>query len=137
MKKTKIRFARIVSIRIFANLKKLAFANMNIFIYSRRSGTAADKIYKKDIDPMICRKRYNKVVELKNKWQCNYLKTFIGKTLDVLVERSVVPVMHGYSSEFIRVTFNSKKNLWNKMVRVKIKSIKQDALGYHLFGQKI
>lgn len=119
------------------NLKKLNFANINVFIYSRRNGTVADKLYKKDINPLVCRERYNKVVEIKNKCQYQYLKSFIGKTLDVLVERSSVPTMHGYSSEFIKVVFNSKQNLRNKLVNVKIKSVKQDNLGYYLLGQKI
>ena len=37
------------------HLKQLKFANMNVFIYSRRKGTVADKLYKKDINPIIAR----------------------------------------------------------------------------------
>lgn len=119
------------------NLKKLKFANMNVFIYSRRKGTAADKLYKKDISPLVARERYNKVVALKNKYNYEYLKSFVGKTLNVIVEKSTVPNMHGYSSEFIKVVFKSPKNLRNNLVKVKIKEVKQDRLGNYLFGQKI
>ncbi|XQP55391.1 MAG: tRNA (N(6)-L-threonylcarbamoyladenosine(37)-C(2))-methylthiotransferase MtaB [Mycoplasmoidaceae bacterium] len=119
------------------NLKKLNFANMNVFIYSRRHGTVADRQFKKDISPLTCRDRYNKVVDLKNKCQYNYIKTFVGKTLEVLVEKSKTPLMHGYSSEFVKVLFNSSKNLRNKLVKVKIQQVKQDGQNYYLFGQKI
>ncbi|MCQ2956710.1 MAG: hypothetical protein MJ233_02440 [Mycoplasmoidaceae bacterium] len=119
------------------NLKKIKFANMNIFIYSRRHGTAADKLYKKDINPLIARQRYNKVVEIKDMYQKQYLESFIGKTLDVIVERSKVPTMHGYSSEFIKVVFKSNKNLHTKLVKVRINKVSKDNAGYYLNGQKI
>jgi threonylcarbamoyladenosine tRNA methylthiotransferase MtaB len=47
------------------NLKKLKLADINIFIYSRRKATVADKLYKHDLDPIICRQRYNKVEQVK------------------------------------------------------------------------
>ncbi len=120
-----------------ANLKKIKFANMNIFIYSRRHGTAADKLYKEDIIPIVARTRYNKVVGLKEIYQKQYLQSFIGKTLDVIVEQSKTPLMHGYSSEFIKVVFNSKTNLHTKLVKVKINKIAKDNTGYYLIGKKI
>lgn len=118
------------------NLKKINFANMNIFIYSRRKGTVADKKYKHDISPLIARDRYNQVNELRLKCQKLYLQSLIGKTLDVIVERSIVPAMHGYSSEFVKVVFNNSKNLHTKLVQVKINKIGKDNQGYYLIGQK-
>lgn len=47
------------------NLKKLKLADINIFIYSRRKTTVADKLYKHDLDPIICRQRYNKVEQVR------------------------------------------------------------------------
>lgn len=117
------------------NLKKLAFANMNIFIYSRRKGTVADLKYPHDINPVIARNRYNQVLAIKNQCQKEYLETLKGKTLDVIVERSTVPNMHGYSSEFVKTVFNSKTNLHKKNVPVKITGIKQDKFGYFLIGK--
>lgn len=114
------------------NLKLLKFANMNVFIYSRRKGTIADKQYKKDINPIVARNRYNKVVLIKEQCQKQYLKSLIGKKLDVIVERSTVPVMHGYSSEFVRVKFDSTKNLHTQLVKVKVNKIKKDKMGYYL-----
>lgn len=118
------------------NLKALGLANMNIFIYSRRKGTTADKLYKNDINPIIARQRYNKVVDIKDQCQKAYLESLIGKTLDVIVERSTVPLMHGYSSEFVKVVFNSKINLHTKQVKVKALSVKKNNQGYYIFGKK-
>ncbi len=118
------------------NLKKIKFTNMNIFIYSRRNGTVADKKYHKDIDPIIARNRYNIVDVLRLQFQKQYLQSLIGKTLDVIVERSVVPKMHGYSSEFVKVVFNSKQNLHKQLIKVKVTKIAKDQQGYYLIGQK-
>lgn len=119
------------------NLKKIKFANMNIFIYSRRKGTIADIKYKEDINPTIARRRYNKVVELKQIYQKKYLESLLNKTLDVIVEKSKTPLMHGYSSEFIKVVFNSKTNLQHKLVKVKVNKIKFDGQNYYFVGKKI
>ena len=118
------------------NLKVIKFANMNIFIYSRRKGTVADKKYKDNINPLIARERYNQVNDLRLSCQKKYLQSLIGKTLEVIVERSTTPMTHGYSSEFVKVVFNSKKNLHTQLVKVKITKLAQDNQGYYLVGQK-
>ncbi len=118
------------------NLKKIKFANMNIFIYSRRKGTFADKIYHQDINPLIARKRYNEVVKIKNECQKQYLQSLLNKTLDVVVEKSKPPFMHGYSSEFVKVYFNSSTNLHTKLVKVKALKIIKNKQEYCLFGKK-
>lgn len=118
------------------NLKDINFANMNVFIYSRRKGTVADKKYVKDINPLIARERYNKVVGLKQQCQKQYLKSLIGKTLQVIVERSKTPLMHGYSSEFVKVVFRSSKNLQHHQINVKITDLKFDGQNYYLLGKK-
>lgn len=118
------------------NLKKLQFANMNVFIYSRRKGTVADIKYKNDINPLIARNRYNQVVAIKDKYQKQYLESLINKPLDVIVEKSIVPTMHGYSSEFVKVVFKSKTNFQHKQVTIIPKQIKKDKFGYYLIGIK-
>ncbi len=120
-----------------ANLKKIKFANMNIFIYSRRKGTAADKQYKKDINPLIARKRYNQVLKIKNDCQKQYLQSLLGKTLDVIVEKSTIPYMHGYSGEFVKVVFKSQHNYHTQLVKVKISNIKKNTMGYYLVGKLV
>ena len=117
------------------NLKKIKFSNMNLFIYSRRKGTVADLKYKKDIDPKIARERYNKVQAIKEENQKEYLASLLNKKLEVIVEKSQVPLMHGYSSEFVKVVFKNKINLHNKKVVVKANKIMKDKFGYYLFGK--
>lgn len=74
-----------------SNLKKLNLANINIFIYSKRKGTIADKLYKHHLDPVICRQRYNKVEQVKINAQKAYLHSLINKTLEVIIEKSNKP----------------------------------------------
>ncbi|MCQ2748028.1 MAG: hypothetical protein MJ223_02055 [Mycoplasmoidaceae bacterium] len=119
------------------NLSKIRFAYMNIFIYSRRKNTAADKLYKQDINPIVARKRYNKVVKLKNKFRKEYLRTLINKELKVLVEKPTGSLMHGYSSEFVKVYFKSGKNLRGQIVNVKPEKIIEDRTGPCLLGKRI
>lgn len=118
------------------NLEKIKFSNMNIFIYSRRKGTAADKKYVNDINSIVARNRFNVVNELRLKHQKQYLQSLVGKTLDVLVEKSKAPLMHGYSSEFVKVVFKNKTNLRNELVKIKITKLIKDQSGYCLFGNK-
>ena len=71
------------------NLKRLKFANMNIFIYSRRKGTVADLKYPKDVNSLIARNRYNQVYELRNQCQKQYLESLLG--IDVF--RRLFPII--------------------------------------------
>ncbi len=119
------------------NLQKLKFSNMNVFIYSRRKGTTADKLYAKNIDSVVARNRYNQVVELKNKYQKQYCQSLVGKTLDVIVERSKLPLMHGYSSEFVKVFFKSDKNLHTKLIKVKALKVIKNNQEYCILAKKI
>ncbi len=120
-----------------SNLNKLKFSNMNIFIYSRRKGTLADKKYPKDINPIVARSRYNKVLVIKDKYQKQYLKSILNKPLEVIVERSKTPLMHGYSSEFVKVVFSSKNNLQHKLAKVVPNKILKDKFGFYLKGQLV
>lgn len=110
------------------NLKKLKLADINIFIYSRRKATVADKLYKHDLDPIICRQRYNKVEQVKIWCKKLYLHSLINKTLEVIIEKSNMPLWHGYSSEFIKVYCHSYKKLLGKKLKIKITKYYKDGL---------
>ena len=112
-----------------ANLKKLKLANINIFIYSRRKGTIADKLYKHDLDPIICRQRYNKVEQVKISAKKAYLHSLINKTLDVIIEKSNnKPWWHGYSSEYVKVYCYSNQNLLGRKIKIKPTKYYKDGL---------
>ena len=58
---------------------------MHIFKYSPRKGTIAAKM-KEQIDARIKEQRSNKLIELSNKNEIEFLEKYIGKELEVLFE---------------------------------------------------
>ena len=111
-----------------SNLKKLNLANINIFIYSKRKGTIADKLYKHHLDPIICRQRYNEVEQVKINAQKAYLHSLINKTIEVIIEKSNKPWWHGYSSEFVKIYCHSYQKLLGKKIKIKVTNYYKDGL---------
>ena len=58
---------------------------MHIFKYSPRKGTVAAKM-KEQINPKIKEERSNKLIDLSNKNEIEFLEKYIGKDLEVLFE---------------------------------------------------
>ena len=60
-----------------------------------------------------------------------YQKQFIGKTVHVLFEKTNDPnIQSGHSEYFFKVFVKTKKNLTNKLLKVKITNLQKN----HLFG---
>ena len=66
-------------------LKRIKFSKMHIFKYSPRKGTVAAKM-KEQINPKIKEERSNKLIDLSNKNEIEFLEKYIGKDLEVLFE---------------------------------------------------
>lgn len=66
-------------------LKRIKFSKMHIFKYSPRKGTVAAKM-KEQINPKIKEERRNKLIDLSNKNEIEFLEKYIGKDLEVLFE---------------------------------------------------
>ena len=67
-------------------LGKINFYKMHIFKYSPRKGTRAEKM-PNQIDGKTKEERSNKLIELSNKNQEQFLKAYIGKDVEVLFEQ--------------------------------------------------
>lgn len=78
-------------------IDKTEFSDMHIFAYSKRQGTAAAKLAELPHD--IIKTRCTEAEKICAKNKVEYLKRFIGKRLEVLVEDDNC----GYSTEYIRV----------------------------------
>lgn len=78
-------------------IDKIAFSDMHIFAYSKREGTVASKKYSV-LDGGVVKNRTKlaESIALKNKEK--YYSSFIGKPLEVLVEKD-----GGYSREYLKV----------------------------------
>ena len=77
-------------------IDKVAFSDMHIFAYSKREGTVAAKYKMLCGDVVKNRTKQAEQIALKNKEA--YYKSFIGKSLEVLLESD-----GGYSREYLKV----------------------------------
>lgn len=92
---------------------------MHIFKYSQRQGTPAAKM-KNQIKPETKEERSNKLIELSNKNEKEFLEKYIGKELEVLFETTTQDgYIEGHTTNYINVK-TENKNLENTIHNVKI-----------------
>ncbi|MBE5925803.1 MAG: tRNA (N(6)-L-threonylcarbamoyladenosine(37)-C(2))-methylthiotransferase MtaB [Lachnospiraceae bacterium] len=86
-------------------LKKVDFAEMHIFKYSKRNGTVAAKM-SQQVDDRIKNERSNQLIELGDKMHKEFVKQFIGKDIEVLIEEKITinneDYYTGYTKEYVK-----------------------------------
>lgn len=82
--------------------KKIKFAKIHVFPYSKRDGTASSRMPNQvsDVDKKI---RSHKLIEISNELEKEYAKKFIGKKLDVLIEENYGEKSIGHTSNYLRL----------------------------------
>ncbi|MCQ2794098.1 MAG: tRNA (N(6)-L-threonylcarbamoyladenosine(37)-C(2))-methylthiotransferase MtaB [Bacilli bacterium] len=65
-------------------IQKINFADMHVFPFSPREGTAAYLM--KDLSPLVKKARVKKVMDIAKAMRANYIKHFLNKKLEVLFE---------------------------------------------------
>lgn len=105
-------------------LKKICFYETHIFKYSKREGTKA-AVMQGQIPERIKAKRSARLIELGEKNRRAYEESFLGKTVEVLVEeKSDVngkEMWTGHTKEYMKIALESEKNLQNCILNVQIK----------------
>ena len=105
-------------------LKKICFYETHIFKYSKREGTKA-AVMQGQIPEQIKSKRSARLIELGEKNRRAYEESFLGKTVEVLVEeKSDVngkEMWTGHTKEYMKIALESEKNLQNCILNVQIK----------------
>ena len=105
-------------------LKKICFYETHIFKYSKREGTKA-AVMQGQIPEQIKAKRSARLIELGEKNRRAYEESFLGKTVEVLVEeKSDVngkDMWTGHTKEYMKIALESEKNLQNCILNVQIK----------------
>lgn len=100
-------------------LKNIKFSQMHIFKYSQRKGTVAAKM-KEQISPEIKEKRSNKLIELSNKNEIEFLNQYINQNLEVLFEtKTEGDYTEGHTTNYITVKVKAE-NIENSIENVKI-----------------
>lgn len=83
--------------------EKIGFEKIHIFPYSRRSGTAADKM-DGQLPRAVKAERVSALSETADSIRCEFLKNQIGKTLSVLIEgKEKGGMMFGYTPNYTPV----------------------------------
>ena len=100
-------------------LKKIRFYKMHVFKYSPRKGTIAEKM-PEQVDGTIKEERSQRLIELSDNNQLEINRSYIGKELSVLFEEKVGGYYIGHSDNYIEVKVETKEELENKIINVKI-----------------
>ena len=109
-------------------IKKIKFINSYSFIFSPRPGTKAYNL--NPIDKEISKERLIKIQEHLFKFQLNMNKSFINKSIDVLVENKIEGQgkLFGRNQYMNSVIFEGNSDLIGKNRNIKIEKVNQNSL---------
>ena len=108
-------------------LKKIKLQDVHVFKYSKRSGTLADKM-DGQITNHVKEIRSKKIIELNSENKKEFLKKYVGKTLDVLYCTLDKNGVYGYTENYSKVyLINGEENLGN-IVSTYIKDYNEEFL---------
>ena len=109
-------------------VKKIKFINSFSFIFSPRPGTKASNL--DQIDKDTAKERLLKIQEYLFKFQLNKNKSFINKSIDVLVENKLdgQKKLFGRNQYMNSVIFEGNENLIGKNLNIKIEHVNQNSL---------
>ena len=102
-------------------IKKIGFSKIHVFPYSKRNGTKASTM--EQVDEQVKKKRARQLLELSKKLEIEYASKFIGKNLEVLIERGNDNYSIGHTTNYLAVKIYNKKFNSEELVDVKIKGI--------------
>lgn len=112
-----------------AFVKKIGFAKVHVFRYSRRHGTRADKM-DGQVPENVKTERWQKMTAAAGECRDNYLASMVGKTVPVLFEReNSTEFHHGYAPDYTLIKIsrkNPEKSLRNRIISVIIESSSSD-----------
>ncbi len=106
--------------------KKVQFSKIHVFPYSPKKGTPAAE-RKDQILNSIKQERSKKLIELSDKMANDFMSKYIDKSVEVLFERNINENQYeGHTGNYIKVVGSSCKDVSNKIVNVKIKSVEYE-----------
>lgn len=104
-------------------IKNIAFAQMHVFKYSKRKGTAADKMKEQVLDD-IKAARSEELISLSKELSHKFEEAHYGKVREVLFEEDLifdgVRYMTGYTREYIKVIAKTELDIVQKVKKVRI-----------------
>ncbi len=82
------------------NVKKIGFADMHLFPYSRRDGTVASRLPM--LDSAVVKDRVERITKLRDEMKTEYLQKQRGLTYEVLLEEQVDGLWVGHARNFVK-----------------------------------
>lgn len=95
--------------------KKIGFSKIHVFPYSIRKNTPAAKF--EQVDGNIKKERSRRLIELSKDLEIKYMKNFIGKNINVLIEENDGEYSYGHTSNFLYVKV---KGIYNSEEEVEV-----------------
>lgn len=82
-------------------VKEIEFSKLHVFPYSVREGTPSSKL--PQIPDYVKKNQTDKLLELSKEFEIKYMKKFLSKNLDVLVEVSKDGYSYGHTTNYLAV----------------------------------
>jgi len=106
--------------------KKVAFSDIHVFPYSRRSGTAAYPLG--SLDPKVVKDRTDRLICLRDELKRSYESAFVGMELEVIPESTDGMFAEGYSENYIRVYLPDREYTLGRKIKAMIDGERADGL---------
>ncbi|WP_058301932.1 tRNA (N(6)-L-threonylcarbamoyladenosine(37)-C(2))-methylthiotransferase MtaB [Gorillibacterium timonense] len=105
-------------------MKEMAFSEMHVFPYSKRTGTPAARM-EDQIDEEIKTARVHRLIDLSEEMQLAYARKFVGKTLDVIPDRILkegpkAGYLAGYTDNYMQVAFPGTPEQMRRLTKVRV-----------------
>lgn len=114
-------------------IESLPFSYLHVFPYSVRTGTEAAKM-RPLIDDYTKKHRASILREIGNQKRLDYMRSQIGKVLDVLIEKRNRDHYIGLSSNYLKVRVVSENLPLREIVNIRVSGIIDDGLFGHPVG---
>lgn len=100
-------------------IKKVNFAGLHVFPYSKRNGTKAALM--PQVNGIVKKLRAKELIALSEELENNYYERFIGQTLDIIFEqRNKDGYLEGHTSNYILVDVKTEEDLAKQSRKVKL-----------------
>ena len=107
--------------------RQMGFARLHVFPYSRRRGTAADRL-PHQVSDKVKKERSRKMLNLAQESVRNFHERFLGQATPVLFEQRSNGVWSGLTGNYIKVYTKSSEDLANKLLPVRLARVYKDGV---------
>lgn len=103
-------------------IDNINFSSLHVFPYSKRDFTKAATM-ENQVSDIVKNDRVKKLLVLKERKELEYMYKFIGSNLDVLFETENDNIYIGHTSNYLKVSVKSDKNIIGEIHKVNIKEV--------------